>query len=194
MISNRCHIDKRGHGRQAALSEAEKVAVYCGLDTKDALRLRLLAEELTGMMQGIVGDYYADFWIQEEDGLFTLLLAADAEMDYAARERLISIASSGKNEAARGIMGKLAVLFETYVLGGTNGSIFAPLPVYFYPVGMESPAFWSMQTYRNELVQNKEAYPAEWDELESSIVANLADNITVGLRASRVEIQVSKRF
>lgn len=45
--------------RENVLIEVEKTAVYCGLVHKDALRLRLLAEELMGMTANIIGNYNA---------------------------------------------------------------------------------------------------------------------------------------
>ena len=40
----------------AVMEQAEKVAVYQGLSTKNALHLRLLAEEMMSMMRAITGD------------------------------------------------------------------------------------------------------------------------------------------
>ncbi len=56
---------------------------------------------------------------------------------------------------------------------------------------------WSMSTYvsrvRSRLGELAEADEA-WDELEKSIVANLADEVTVNIVGNAVEIVITKTF
>ena len=59
---------------EAALAQAEKVAAYKGLTGKNALHLRLLAEEMMGMMRSITGETEGKFWIEDESGEFRLHL------------------------------------------------------------------------------------------------------------------------
>lgn len=47
MKSDVCYLYK-GKGQEAVLKEVEKTAIYCELEHKEKLQLRLLAEELTG--------------------------------------------------------------------------------------------------------------------------------------------------
>ena len=63
MTSNVVTVVSDGTGIAEALAEAEKTAVYCSLGHKQTLQLRLLAEELTGMIRSIVGFAEAKFWI-----------------------------------------------------------------------------------------------------------------------------------
>ena len=49
---------------------------------------------------------------------------------------------------------------------------------------------WSLDNYRNAVSKEKEKY----DELEKSIVANLADDVVVGIKGKQVEIVVVKKF
>ena len=44
-------ITNKGEGVENALTETERAAVYRGLTPKQTLRLRLLAEEMTGMLR-----------------------------------------------------------------------------------------------------------------------------------------------
>ena len=46
---------------EAVLNEVEKVTAYNGLENKKALRFRLLAEELVGMLKELSGCYEGDF-------------------------------------------------------------------------------------------------------------------------------------
>ena len=48
-------ITPDGVGISDVLQETEKAAAFRGLDRKQTLRLRLLAEEMTGMLKTIVG-------------------------------------------------------------------------------------------------------------------------------------------
>ena len=50
MKSNICTLNKDLTCLEAVLGEVEKVTAYNGLEDKKALRLRLLAEELCGML------------------------------------------------------------------------------------------------------------------------------------------------
>ena len=51
MKSDVITIDNRGGGFEAALSEAEAAAKFRGLDNRQTLRLRILTEELLGMVR-----------------------------------------------------------------------------------------------------------------------------------------------
>ena len=57
MKSNVCKIEKDELGLKTILSEVEKVAAYNELQKKETLRLRLLAEELTGMLPELVKNF-----------------------------------------------------------------------------------------------------------------------------------------
>ena len=67
MKSNICIIKKGGLGLENILNEVEKVAVYNGLEKKEALRLRLLAEELVGMLPELVRNFDGCFWLENSD-------------------------------------------------------------------------------------------------------------------------------
>lgn len=203
MKSSTCQIDRNGFGREQVFCTVEKVAAYCDLEKKQALQLRLLAEELVGVLLGIAGNINATFWLEETDGLFQLYLVSDASLSSKMRDDLLEVSTSGKNEAAKGIMGKIRTIYENYVLENEelkedrNASLVHPSLL-----GLESPSYpvpngwviWSLQNYKGEVSKEKEMYQTEWDELEKSIVANLADDITVGIQNGKVEIVVSKRF
>lgn len=196
MKSEICRITKESNGREEALKETEKVAAYCGLNRKQTLQLRLLAEELTGMMQGIAYSCSANFRIEAESGEFKLYLTSDEILDRETRKQLIAASSSRKNEATRGIMGKVRAAFE-YCLTTESGEPISVPVAEGLNVGVnESGAtvVWSMEKYRSQAMLERRSHREEWDELEKSIVANIADNITVGTTNQYAEIVVTKRF
>ena len=69
MRSNVCKIDQGSKDLAAILKESEKVAKYNGLDHKKTMQLRLLCEEIDGMLPNIIREFEGDFWIEFEEGL-----------------------------------------------------------------------------------------------------------------------------
>lgn len=194
MKSDICYLEENGQGIEDALKEVEKAAAYEGLDRKQTLQLRLLAEELTGVIRGIAGDCAAEFWIEKEERTFGLHLSADVHLNRGKREQLVAVSSTGKNAATAGTMGKVASLFESFLdnydeIGeycNQEGLVFSYMGL------VNESATWSLVRYKNHVdpVKNVE----EWDELEKSIVGNLADDVTVSAKNHKVEITVKKTF
>ena len=175
------------------LNEAEKAAAYSDLDKKQTIRLRLLAEELIGMLPELLDYIKGEFWIENEGKNFELHLSASLNDMFAAdRDKLLSISTSGKNAAAKGVMVKVRSVFETMLVDyvtAYNGNYNT-----YYSMGMVSnPACYSSAW---SLVQYKEAEKNEdeWDELEKSIIANLADDVVVGIKGKQIDIIVKKKF
>ena len=69
MKSNVCKIENGIKDLDLILRESEKVAVYNGLTHKQTLQLRLICEEIDGMLPNIIEDFSGDFWIDFEDGV-----------------------------------------------------------------------------------------------------------------------------
>ena len=51
-----------------------------------------------------------------------------------------------------------------------------------------------MQKYKNDVANVREDNPDDWDELEKSIIANIADDVEVGVKRDGVELAVHKNF
>ena len=197
MRSDTIYVSNSGEGVEKALAQAEAVAVFKGLSKKDALHLRLLTEEMMGMLCALTGETDARFYIEDTDGDFRLHLVTETSMDSEKRKRLLDSSSTGKNAAAKGVMGKLRDLFERSFEPLTDN-----VPSYYAigwvgsdadPFGMELPVYdeaWSLNRYRDAVRDDAEA----WDELEKSIVANLADEIRIGIRGGTVEMVIYKKI
>ena len=179
---------------ESILAEMEKAAVYCDLDKKEATRLRLLAEELIGMVPELLDFCSAKFWAESIGKEFELYVSAELnDMFSADREKLLEISKSGKNAAAKGIMGKIRSVVETMFVEYSNAV--ALQDERFYQMGIAPSHYyylrqWSLNRYKNAAEENGE----EWDELEASIIANLADDVIVGIKGSKVDITVKKKF
>lgn len=161
--------------------------------------MRLLAEELTGMVESIAGEYKGLFWIEAEDNNFRLHLQMEKPEKEKAREQLLSISSKGQNAAASGVMGKIRNLFENCMdyyeelekYGIQNGMGSTCLgDMYAGCVTNTESIAWFLRDYETAMSEESE----EWDELEKSIVASLADDIVVDMKKSRAEIVIYKSF
>lgn len=208
MKSNICKLNEDLACLKAVLSEVEKVTTYNGLEDKKALRLRLLAEELCGMLPGLTQNFSGEFWAENDgdDYEFHVELKAD-DMSFDLRDELISVSKSGKNAAAKGVMGKIRAVAETMLLAAFDSNL-QTLPAgefydyhgYNMGFGYIDPAIscetgyvysWSLCNYKTAVEEKEEDAYAE---LERSIVAKLADDIIVGVRGKNVEIVVKKSF
>ncbi len=207
MKSNICNLNEDLTCLEAVLSEVEKVTAYNALENKKALRLRLLAEELCGMLPGLIENFSGCFWAENEGAHYELHVehkADDMSMDVS--DELISVSKSGKNAAAKGIMGKIRAVAETMLLAASDSTL-QTLPAgefydyhgYNMGFGYIDPAIayetgyvcsWSLFSYKTAVEEKEDEYA----ELERSIVAKLADDIIVGVRGKNVEIVVKKSF
>jgi len=201
MRSDIITVSSRGAYTGAALAQAEKVAAYKELSAKNTLHLRLLTEELMGMMRSITGEPEGKFWIEDQNHVYELHLQVVTRMDSEKRDQLLSAASSGKNESARGLMGRLRDFFDR----GADADVAAmttPLMLPgMYDISSSTPTLdleWSMTEYQNALstrvLQNDSAAREAWDELEKSVVTHVADDIRVSIKGSIVEMTIIKKM
>ena len=216
MKTDKITVTNAGQGMAEAVDQAAAAAAYRGLAGKEKVHLRLLAEEMLGMLRQIAGETEAVFWVESEEKRFQLHLVAHPIITGEMRRELLSVSSSGKNAAAVGVMGKLRDIFERAFdateISGPEGQVTYYLQGLITPEGMEvadpmtlalnmtgsaTASSWSMRQYRStvekEKTDNAEAQE-EWDELEKSIVANIADEVTVAIRGGEVEMTVYKNF
>ena len=193
-------VSANGGQMAAALNMAEKVAVFKELSPKNTLHLRLLAEEMMGLMRSITGEKQAKFWIEDEDGVYQLHLQVFTRMDSEKRSQLLATATSGKNESARGLMGRLRDFFER---GADEdiASLASPLILPEMYEGSSSHALdweWSMIQYERALApyvkRSDKAALEAWDELEKSVVAHVADDVKVSIKGDTVEMILVKKL
>lgn len=177
-----------------ALSQVEKCAQYCGLDKPQTLQLRLLAEELLGLTRAILGNCRAEFWVEGQDKAMKLVTTAYAQVSDDKREKLLEVSSSGENEATRGVMGKIRRIIEIGLYGDGNPESQRLAGILMSGYGNGVGAAWSLVQYMDGIKAEKGDKNAEWDELEKSIVAKLADEVTVGVRNREATITILKQF
>lgn len=187
-----------------AFEATEKQGEESGLSAKQKLRLRLLAEELIGFIRSLTGDVDALYWIDRQGSTFILHLKADdIIMNREVREELLSAATSGKNAAAKGFMGKLRDMVASVmtpsaqvpsVLSGLSLGMMSTSSPVGENAGMSS-YIWSLKNYKEKLDGNEDPeLEEETEDLERSIVANLADEVLVSIVGSKVQVDITKAF
>ena len=213
----RIAIDSDGNGIEEALNSVENLAEHLELSAKDKFHMRLLAEEALGMVRTICAssqdaNFKANFWTEwqssiltwKSGGSFKIHIQADADVDYAQRRELIDVSSKKENIAPRGIMEKVRELVEAglhgmneilklqaeYGGGAVNYGLLGAMDV------QQMMYSWSMSKYKSQVkdLKNNLAWEDAWDELEKSIIANIADDVQVGVTAGSVEVIVIKDF
>ena len=203
--SDKLYIDNTDEKATAALAMADEFIGSLNVDAKKAIHLRLLAEETIGMVRAMTGDFDAYFWM-EDDGEYRVRLDVFTDMDLNKKNELLSLSTSGVNTSAKGFMGKIREFIENSLLGfdysmklqQQSGSEIGYSYMGMGMVGdypMTSSYIWSLQNYKNALdesdsdVDRIEAY----DELERSIVASLAKDVTVGVKSNEVNLTIVAR-
>ncbi|MBR5680817.1 MAG: hypothetical protein IKX19_09205 [Clostridia bacterium] len=201
MKSDVIHVTNEGAGFDEALAQAEAVARFRQIEGKGALHLRLLTEEMLGMMRAMTGERDADFWIDDADGTIDLHLAVKMPMTAETREKLLSVTTDGTNSAAKGVTGKLREIVERFLEPENDripddlftGMDYAYAGGDFGTLSVAAAGLWSMNRYRAAAEEGRT--PREdWDELEKSVVARLADDVKIGIAGRNVEMIISKKF
>ena len=198
MKSNVCKIENGTKDLAAILSESERVAEYNGLTHKQALQLRLLCEEIDGMLPNIIDEFNGTLWIEYEEGVGKVHVSIEIpEFNSDKKEELIEIAKNKKNAAAVGIVGKIRNAIENFLL---NEDAVLALSVSSGSAGLaagygESVNYayiWSLEKYRSSV--KKEEQTEAWDELEKSVIASVADDVIVGVKGNQADIIIVKKF
>ena len=183
---------------ETAIGQADKVAAYKGLSEKDAMHLRLLTEEMMGLMQSVTGADEGEFWIEDEDGEYRLHLLVRTLLSTEKKEQLLSVSGSGKNESAKGLLGRMREFFDWGVDDDiTSNTLFLP-DMYEHTSSPMLDWEWSMRQYVTALsarVAKEEPGAQEaWDELEKSVVKKVADDVKVYLRRGTAEMVILKKL
>ena len=193
-------VTNEGKGMEEALAGTEQLGIEKGLSSKEKLHLRLLAEELFGMIRSITSAMEAKYYIEYENKSFRIYLETEVEeLTREMRKELLSVSSSGANAAAKGFMGKLKDMVSASLLPSEDatGMVTANMMNMGCSTGYHAEgAFeWTMAQYIETIKSEQGDEAAEaWDELEKSIIANIADNISIFINKLNVKIEISKTF
>lgn len=168
-------IDSQVRSFERAVQETNKVAAYMGLSAQEAQSLTLMMEEMLGLARSVIGDTQARFRIETDDHRIDLRLVTEAALSKEMRYNLIHSSKSQKNEAAKGIFGKLRDSVEQSLAGSEVTEDEPTIP----------------QELIND-VPNFVVTDPEWDGLERKLLRNMADDVKIAIRGKQVDITVSK--
>ena len=175
MRSNPCVLRQNAEHLGEIFTMVDQCAAHNALSRKRWLQLRLLAEELTGVLPALLKWSRGTFCLENEGNRYELHVSLKASFeDSSQRELLLALSTSGRNAAAVGIMGKIRCAIEGAVL----------------PRHSQTSGEWTLSQYRS-LAQNEQS---KRSELEKSIIANLADDVIVAISGENVDITVIKTF
>ena len=168
-----------------------------GITGSEYTHLGLLAEETLGMASQLLRVYDGELWLEETATGYEIILEAEAR----GNENGNAVPAA----APEGFMAKIAemlncsFMFEN--IAEMPEELADMLPDYMsYGIREEKETKawagrWSLSAYRNSLRMQQEkdrtAHPA-LEELEKSIVAHLADEVTIGIRGHRIRLVISK--
>ncbi len=147
-----------------------------GLKNKEQLRLKLLCEEVLRLAKSIIGYGIMDFWLEGTSRVTKIYLTAENHIDKAKQQELISVSSSGENSNEKGFFG---ILKSMFLMQGIEDEM------------------WNLKDYLQEIYTKREQDPYSqeaWDDLERSLVANLADDIDVSVDKNSIKMVVTKDF
>ena len=171
---------------------------YAGnLPKKAHLRIRLVAEELMNLFRSITGEMEAKYWIENESNIFTLHLDTETIMFAKKRQELMELSSTKENAAAKGVIGKIREAFELALLPeDEREAMLSRYSLFGFtsPDSMNSTPedVWKMSDYIAEVNKSDDAEFVQEakDELEKSIIANLAKDVTISIRGDKVSMAV----
>jgi len=202
--SRRLAIGRSAAPTAEAMDMAEEFVRGLELDAKAALRMRLLTEEVLELLKGIVDGFSGLFWLESDETECRICNDGTAEVDLKTERDLLSVSSDGKNASVKGFTAKLARFARHYreymerinALMTLSGSVCSEDYLYIGAIQPDSEAtevLWSMVDYKKFLDEDESAadqIAADRDELQKSILGNLASDVRVGVKDDRISITV----
>ena len=162
------HFDKAGAVLDDYISKVK-------ITGKNATRFSLLAEEALRLVKSITSeDTPVELWIEGNARVSHICLKLNTNIDVDKEAQFVSVSTKGENSADR--------------------TFFDDIKSFF--INPKSPT-WSLRKYEADLMQKRaeDKYSEEaWDNLERSVLANLADDINVGVKNNHVLMIITKDF
>ena len=133
-----------------------------------AMQLELMTEELIGIVSGIVNSVVAKLWVEGSGMKYRIHISFPSGVGTEAYKKLVSLSSSGKNEAVQSLAGKLMEKMAVGIKTASNTE-------------RENDYEWSF----------KDSGQDE-SNIGESILAAISDDIKVSVTKDKVELVVIK--
>ena len=183
--------------------EAEEIlrdfAGRTGITGRDLHYLGLLTEETLGMANQLLKNFEGEIWVERTAEGFDIILEAEVQGSEDGQPALA--------QSPTGFMAKIAEMLNcSYVFDNVEEmpeDLAETLPDYLsYGIrrNRKTPVWagiWSLNSYRKQLQGMRKDRPEaeiQLDELEKSIVARIANEVTIGIRDRRIRLVISRRL
>jgi hypothetical protein len=175
-----------GENADEVLDGVEHFSWRMGCTQKENLQLRLLAEELLELVKNTTSRSKLEMTYTEKGRVCKIRTRIDSDLNGELREKINALAEKGKDSGAGGNGGIISKLtsIAAKLLSSDN---------------QVEGRVWSMKEYINTVSDKEFPGPVEerekaLQEIETSIIANLADEITVKINPDEVIIEAEKRL
>jgi hypothetical protein len=153
---------------ESALETVREFASRQRLSAHAAMQLELMTEEIIGVIGNIVDKTKAKLWVEGSGVKYRIHISFSTNFGTEEYKRLLSLSSSGKNEAVTTLAGKI---WEKMVAGIKTAA----------EEGHEGDYEWSLH-------ENSQ----EEDDFGESILTSIADDVKVSVTKEKVELIVIK--
>lgn len=172
-------------------------AAKAGIRGKDFQHMGLLTEETLGMANQLLKDFQGEIWLEGTASGYDIILEADV----LPRSEKPDVPAANPE----GFMAKIAEMLNcSYMFDNAQDmpeDLASMLPDYMsYGTKDDRQSTiwagsWSLSAYRDNLQRHRSEKGKEvaLEELEKSIVANLADDVTIGICGKRIRMVISGR-
>ena len=150
------------------------------------------------MLPKIIDGFDGDFWIEFEEGVCKVHASIEIDRFTAEKKKeLVAVSKNKKNAAVTGIGSKIRSVLEDMfldenVIRNYDISMQSFNFANSFAVGTNYSYMWSLGQYKNGV--DKEEKAEDWDELEKSVIASVADDVVVGVKGRRADIVIVKKF
>lgn len=160
------------------LTESDRMAKRANVNSKEQMHIVLLAEEMISVLPHLMQYGSGKFWIEGTDDAFEMHIMVTPK---SGAETKASAGRKANDASGRTIMSRVLDVFDRFSRKGSHD-------------GEAEIESWSLESYIEKLKQEgRESRPDEWDELEHSILANLADDVIVRNVNGDVDLVIKKK-
>ena len=182
---------------ERALDATAKLGEDNGLTKGEISRLRLLGEELVRMMPEIVGDVEMRYWTEHKKRQYKIHVSTDVYMTREIRKSLLSVSSTGKNAANQSFTEQMRAVISDMASDKNIRRSSVESSDDDGRTGRQNVYRWSMNSYKSRMERAKKRTgetDLTWQDLEKSIIARIADDVSISIMGTSVEIIAFKAF
>ena len=160
------------------LTESNRMARKANVDSKQEMHIVLLTEEMISVLPHLMEYGSGKFWIDSIDDVFEIHILVTPKTGSDSKTRK----EKNSGPAKRTMMSRVLDVFDKIVSRKTDKGDEAEI------------TSWSLGSYIEKLrQQGPDSQSDEWDEMEHSILANLADDVMVRKSGGDVDLVIIKK-